>query len=141
VLEWGAGASTIWFSRLSTSQNVVSVKNDPKWHAVIQASFHEAHLQAKVHLCPEKPAYLEAFRSSEIMPPDLILIDGIWREECLGVALPFVKQGTCIIFHDTHAKPYQKALRQLPSGVKRRDFYGPCWGIKNFRGWSLLERA
>jgi len=115
------------------------VESDPKWHAVVQASLHEAHPRAKVYLCPEKPAYLEAFRFSGILPPDLILIDGVWREKCLEVAIPFVMQGTCIIFHDTHAKPYQKALRQLANGVKRRDFYGPCWGIKNFRGWTLLE--
>jgi hypothetical protein len=139
VFEWGSGASTIWFSRLSTSPSVVSVESDPKWHSVVQASLHEAHLQAKVYLCPDKPAYLEAFRLSGILPPDLILIDGVWREDCLEVALPYVKQGTCIIFHDTQAKPYQKVIRHLPDGVKRRDFYGPCWGIKNFRGWTLLE--
>ena len=81
VFEWGSGASTIWFSRLSTSPSVISVESDPKWHAVVAASLQEAHLQAKVHLCPEKRSYLEAFRSSEILPPDLILIDGIWREE------------------------------------------------------------
>ena len=115
------------------------MESDPKWRAVVQASLHEAHPRAKVYLCPEKPAYLEAFRFSGILPPDLILIDGVWREKCLEVAIPFVMQGTCIIFHDTHAKPYQKALRCLANGVKRRDFYGPCWGIKNFRGWTLLE--
>jgi excinuclease UvrABC nuclease subunit len=52
------------------------VESDPKWHAMVQASLQEAHLQAKVYLCPEKPAYLEAFRLSGILPPDLILIDG-----------------------------------------------------------------
>ena len=141
VFEWGAGASTIWFSRLSTSPRVVSVESDPKWYAAVQASLHQANQKSQVHLCPEKSAYLEAFRLSGILPPDLVLIDGVWREDCLKVALPYVKQGTCVIFHDTHGKPYQEALRHLPNSVKKRDFYGPCWGIKNFRGWSLLEPA
>lgn len=140
VFEWGSGASTIWFSRLSTSPTVVSVESDPKWHAVVQASLQGAHLQAKVHLCPEKRTYLEAFRSSEILPPDLILIDGIWREECLEVALPYIEHGTSIIFHDSENKSFQETLSNLPEAVKRRDFYGPCWGIKNFRGWSLLKQ-
>ena len=117
------------------------MESDPKWHAVVQASLHEAHPQSKVYLCPEKQAYLEAFRSSEIMSPDLILIDGIWREECLEVALPYIEHGTSIIFHDSENESFQETLSNLPEGVKRRDFYGPCWGIENFRGWSLMERA
>jgi hypothetical protein len=117
------------------------VESDPKWHAVVQASLLHARLQGRVVLCPEKPAYLEAFHSSGILSPDIILIDGVWREDCLQIALPYIKHGTSIILHDSENEPFQRALTNLPEGVKRRDFYGPCWGIKNFRGWTLLERA
>lgn len=115
------------------------LESDPQWHAVVQASLLHARLQGHLIFYLEKRTCLETIHSSGIFSSDTILIDGVWREDCLEVALPYVKQGTCIIFHDTQAKPYQKVIRHLPDGVKRRDFYGPCWGIKNFRGWTLLE--
>ena len=139
VFEWGSGASTIWFSRLPTSPKVVSVESDPKWHAAVDASLSVHRSQTKLYLRQEKADYLEAFRSSGILPPDLILIDGLWRDECLLEALPSLAKRSSIIFHDTHAQRHRKCFVNLPSSIQITEHYGPCHGIKNFRGWTLLQ--
>jgi hypothetical protein len=139
VFEWGSGASTIWFSRLPTSPKVVSVESDPKWHSAVEASLSVHRFQTKLYLRQEKADYLEAFRSSGILPPDLILIDGLWRDECLLEALPCIAKSSSIIFHDSHAQRHRKCFANLPSSILKTEHYGPCHGIKNFRGWTLLQ--
>lgn len=69
VFEWGSGASTIWFSRLPTSPRVISVESDPKWHAAVESSLSVHRFETKVYLRQEKADYLDAFRSSGILPP------------------------------------------------------------------------
>jgi hypothetical protein len=139
VFEWGSGASTIWFSRLPTSPRVISVESDPKWHAAVESSLSVHRFETKVYLRQEKADYLEAFRSSGILPPDLILIDGLWRDECLREALPWIPKGSAVVFHDSHAEKHRKCFADLPSSIQKTEHYGPCHGIKNFRGWTLLQ--
>jgi hypothetical protein len=139
VFEWGSGASTIWFSRLPTSPRVISVESDPKWHAAVESSLSVHRFETKVYLRQEKADYLEAFRSSGILPPDLILIDGLWRDECLREALPWIPKGSAVVFHDSHAGKHRKCFADLPSSIQKTEHYGPCHGIKNFRGWTLLQ--
>ncbi len=138
VLEWGSGSSTLWFARLPA--RVISVEHDPGWHAKVLRELDRRGLAATVRLIPAQEGYVGAARTDfSASFPDLILIDGNWRAECLRESLDWIRRGAKAIFHDAQAEEHRPALNSLPPDLKKVESYGPCHGMKNFRGWALIE--
>lgn len=140
ILEWGSGASTLWLAKMC--RLLLSVEHDPDWHHRVLGQLRARNLNAELRLCTQQRDYVtKVVADLMTTPPDLVLVDGIWREECLGAIKPWLDSGTIIVLHDSQVKEYQEALRLLPQGVARKNHFGPCHGMKNFRGWSLLRKV
>ena len=138
VLEWGSGSSTLWFARLPA--RVVSTEHDPVWHEKVQREAVRHGLDPVIRLQVSREGYQAAARPEfGASRPDLILIDGNWRAECLREALDWIRKGAKAIFHDAQAEEHRPALHSLPAEFQKRESYGPCHGMKNFRGWALIE--
>jgi hypothetical protein len=140
VLEWGSGASTLWLAK--NCRQLLSIEHDPVWHKRVLGQLRLTNLTVNLRLHPEKQDYVEKVVSDcSSAPPDVVLIDGNWREECLQAASAWIGSGTTLLLHDSHAGQYQEVLRGLSKEVARKNRFGPCHGMKNFRGWSLIEKA
>jgi hypothetical protein len=93
VLEWGSGLSTLWWA--DKCELVMSIEADAKWWADINLRLSELGLlpkaksiyrncnegdQTKIDFYTEVPAW---FR------PDIVVVDGVLRYECILKALTF----------------------------------------------------
>lgn len=138
VLEWGSGSSTLWFVRLPA--RVVSIEHDAVWYEKVRREADRQGLAPTIRLQPSREGYLAAGRTEfDTSRPDLILIDGNWRADCLWEALHWIRRGAIAIFHDAQAEEHRPALGSLPAEFQKKESYGPCHGMKNFRGWALIE--
>lgn len=101
VLEWGAGLSTIWWA--DKSKYVMSIEADHKWFAEIvnlknehgfqgKAEIHFRNVnegdQTKIDFYTEVPAWYT---------PDIVVVDGILRYECILKSLTFPRPLTLIV--------------------------------------------
>jgi len=140
VVEWGSGASTLWFAGFC--KRLVSLESDVRWYNAVAENLKPlARDGLELRCFPRQKEYVEGISILGGQHPDLILIDGSWREECLKAALGSLRKGAAVILHDSHFPEMLDALSRLPKKISRQDRFGPCHGIKNFRGWTLLQQT
>ncbi|MBI3090847.1 MAG: hypothetical protein HYY96_09290 [Candidatus Tectomicrobia bacterium] len=95
VLEWGSGRSTLWFS--TRVKFITSIEHDPYWYRRVSRRIQRMKLtHVDYHLCDESK-YVERALSMQKNSLDLILVDGIRRDECAVVALSLLKPGGIIV--------------------------------------------
>lgn len=134
VLEYGAGASTVWLAR--RSGEVVSVEHDPAF-AEAMADLLVGVPNARVVVRPPTPAARPVVPSAkagyagldfssyvgaidEVQGAfDLVVIDGRAREACLRAALPRLADDGIVVFDNTLRRRYRRAIEMAPV-VERR---------------------
>lgn len=139
VLEWGSGGSTLWFSKIC--ERMVSVEDDAGWYEAVLASLPTGlGNQVELSLFNNEQDYLSGLDAFAASRPDLILIDGSWRVACLEASLSSLRAGSFVVIHDSNHPEIMRALGRLGEEFFRQDRFGPCFGVKNFRAWTLLRR-
>jgi len=108
-LEWGAGNSTIYFPK---KHNCIK-----SWLAVEHNENYVKYLKDKVSnkvkintfIIESDPYYIDCIEENKY---DFILIDGLYREECLEKAMKVAKQDALILLHDSGRKEYQAFIKK-----------------------------
>jgi len=103
VLEWGSGASTIWWGK--NAREVISVDHDPKWHAMVKEGLDELKLKVDYRLITTENEYVAPVKEG---PFDCIIIDGQFRMSCataISKAPEFIKDGGIIILDNFEFMP------------------------------------
>ena len=114
VLEWGAGASTLWFA--ARGCQVTSVEHDPSWIADLTA-----RLPDNVQLVPRDLGDDYAAPPAALEAADIVLIDGRQRAACaatLAKRWSELPAGCLVILDDAQRAAYQDSrctLRRLSS--------------------------
>lgn len=132
VLEFGSGAGSLFWAE--RARRVVSVEHDAQWAAELE-SRRPPNLELRV--AGKRDAYLAAFSAlSEL--PDIVVIDGKYREEC--AALVAAAAPRLVIFDNSDRHPQACAIF-ADAGYQRVDFIG--WGPINHYAWatSIFFRA
>lgn len=124
VFEWGAGGSTLWFSRHAYS--VVSVEHDLAYHAMVSKLLPTDPLAnvALVYL-PASDLYARFIGKFEL-PFDLILIDGVKRNECIAQTVQhsmLANGGLLVVDNTERDTEYARGLDLLANWV-RTDYMG-----------------
>jgi predicted O-methyltransferase YrrM len=97
VLEFGGGASTIWFLRQGCA--VVCFENKRLWHELIEDAAanrdivteeQAAHLDKRSWQDDVPDQLLQQFGADSF---DVVLVDDLLRKECLHQSLPLVRPG------------------------------------------------
>jgi predicted O-methyltransferase YrrM len=136
MLEWGSGYSTLWFrERLRIDQSLHSIEHDPQWAENID-NVELVPLEIPIgckeaedtSLDPHWSKYVEAPRGAY----DVILIDGILRNECLRKAQLLLKRSGRVFLHDAQRDWYAEGLQ----GWKVVKNYDPC---TDYPGPSMVE--
>jgi Methyltransferase domain len=132
VLEFGAGQSTYWWA--SVAREVVAIEADRHWFDQVKTASPD---NATVHLVRGDDA--EAVRGIPIEGLfDVIVIDGLKREEMIEVAITWLAPDGVIIADDSDG--YGFFERFQGKGFRRVDFYGAAPGIIKPRVTSLFFR-
>ena len=119
ILEFGAGMGTMWWS--GRVREVVAIEHHTGW-----AKHVASHCTARiVHTSGDNAsAYMQA--AHDHVSFDIVIVDGIFRNECLAVADEFLNDGGVIVLDDAQREEYSDAV----AGVRRRgfrvlEFHGP----------------
>jgi len=122
IFEFGSGMSTLWFAR--TCRQVISAESDSRWYEIIRRQ-SQAMPNVQVIHAASKQDYLAALAAAG-GKFDLILIDGLYRGECLDHVMPHLQPESLLVVDDTDAFP------ELAGKVQQM-FQGSR--ITPFRGW------
>lgn len=124
VLEWGAGASSLWFT--ARGCNVTSIEHDKNWYNSLKQRLPTGY---DLRLVEEREAYINP--EIDFATLDMVLIDARWREACAEKVLEHIaagrtKNGLLIVFDDANRAAYHKTLNHLGKQAKRQwHFTGP----------------
>lgn len=94
VFEYGAGMSTVWFSR--RAKELVSVENNPAWVDIVHRIVPDVPITLRQG--PDYPAYIDRYPDQFF---DLILLDGLVRHECYDHAFEKLKVGGLLVIDNT----------------------------------------
>jgi predicted O-methyltransferase YrrM len=116
ALEWGAGSSTIWFPNNTNIEWWISVEHNP-----VYVEYLRNKVSTKVELClaESKKKYINVEGSF-----DFILIDGLYRDECLAKSFDLLEPGGSILLHDSGRKTYYNWYKKYPHTII---FNGEGW--------------
>ena len=122
VFEFGAGMSTLWFAKRCRS--VTSVEHNANWHHMISRRL-AAHTNVDIQLIEDTARYVASIEQTG-QNYDLIVVDGIARENCIRAALTRLRPGGFLIVDNTDRDRRPDAL--ISELFNSRS-------IARFRGW------
>jgi len=140
MLEWGSGASTVWFrANMKPGQQLFSVEHDKGYARKTGAKFIEFN--------PGKPAspgseelnenweeYVEVWRwlNDSLGAFDVILVDGVLRNKCLQAVPKLLKPTGRVFLHDAERDWYEEGKQAL-RWIKDHG------GAADYRNTKLIE--
>lgn len=120
VFEYGSGYSTLWLA--GRVKSVQSVEHDRSWAEKVRERLPS---NATVLLAEGDAEYVDAIRDASPVP-DVVVVDGIRRPDCLELAGQFVRPDGLIILDDSDRGEYHASAEGLVhAGFGRVDFWGP----------------
>lgn len=135
--EWGGGQSTKWLAERVPEGFVYTVENTPEWIAKtlgLTITLPNCMLIAASRKIPER--YVDAV--DRVLFPNVYLIDGYLRPECLKKTMERARKDDIIVCDD--ALDYCGHLKGLPSSWAKFTMPHPSAGkkITRDRGNSVL---
>lgn len=113
-LEWGSGNSTIYFPKENNIKHWISVEHNPEYIDYVIKNTNRKLVT--VFPIAANPVYYETLQAYKGQF-DFILIDGIYRKECLEVALQIARKDTTVILHDAERREYAEWINQYPYDI------------------------
>lgn len=134
VLEFGAGMGTAWWS--SNVDACIAIEHDPGWAARV-ATLTAA--QVLIAGAENAAAYCAPARGLGLF--DVVVVDGLFRDECLRLAPELLSAGGVIVLDDAQRPEYAAAVDDLRTGGMRwLPFHGPQPVSKHAGCTALLYR-
>lgn len=128
VFEYGSGNSTKWFS--GRVKAVTSIEHDSEWGEIVKPGLPS---NSTLELHTTKEEYINSLSEFSIResPPDVVIVDGKWREECIREAIGVLKESSVVVVDDCDREEYTAGIKALEdsgfdriviSGMKPMDF-------------------
>ncbi len=114
MLEFGSGRSTLWFAH--RLHHITSVEHNPDWYVKIETRIKEEGIsKVTYYLHPRQDEsvtaadsnYVKVTRSLSPSSLDVVLVDGIYRAQCVLQSLSLLKNGGILVIDNVN--------RYLPS--------------------------
>ena len=96
VLEYGSGRSTVFFAK--RCHKVYSIENNESWYRRVLELLEKNELKNAELSLLEGEDYYNKVKEFDDEFFDIILIDGVYRAECVVNSLPKVKKNGTIIW-------------------------------------------
>ena len=130
VLEFGSGWSTIWWAKKET--NVVAIETNKEWwgHIYIAITFHKnAGIVLREINEGDQSKVFEYTRVPEFNANiDIVIVDGILRNECLQKGIELLSKNGGIIIADNWQQDFvwlSPAAEELMKPYERKIFVQP----------------
>ncbi len=104
ILEFGAGASTIWFAK--RTPYLVSIEHNEKWHTMLTKIIQNDKRCFAIDLRLENRPYDNICNKFPDEYFDLILVDGRDRVRCVNASLRILKPGGILMLDDAQRSWY-----------------------------------
>jgi predicted O-methyltransferase YrrM len=118
VFEYGCGNSSLWFA--ARVKSILSIEHNKTWFETISQSLPS---NAKVYF-KEESDYAKSINEFATFF-DIIIIDGIDRNNCIVFAMNKLKEDGVVIFDNLERDDYKDAINNvLKSGYKLIEFKG-----------------
>ncbi|WP_266169825.1 class I SAM-dependent methyltransferase [Dyella subtropica] len=119
VLEFGAGMGTLWWSQ--RVREVTAVEHSSTWASQVAAQCSARILRAADDTVA---SYVGSAHGSG--PYDVVIVDGLYRNECLEAATDLLGSGGVIILDDAQREEYVPGIEHLRSmGYRMLPLHGP----------------
>lgn len=138
VFEFGSGNSSLFFAKRVKS--ISSVEHDKEWFNKIRTSLPDN----------SKLIYVESNSSDQYIEPlkmgeekfDIIIVDGIFRNECLFELIKQLNQQGVIILDDSERNEYTEGINfVLDANFKRIDFVGIAPGLLYSKTTTIFYKS
>ncbi len=109
MLEFGSGRSTLWFA--DRVGHLTSVEHNPDWHRQISTKIAEkgcSNISYFLHPKQADPvpasnsAYVLVTKSITPQSLDVVLVDGIYRAQCVLHSLPLITDGAVLVIDNVN---------------------------------------
>lgn len=121
IFEFGSGNSTLFFAKRVNS--VISVEHNKEWYQIVN-SIKPSNVKLVQTESDSIYDYLEYFNNLK-EKVDIIIVDGIHRNECMIRAFDKLSERGVIILDDSERPEYKEGIEfVLKRGFKRIDFWG-----------------
>jgi hypothetical protein len=125
VVEWGGGGSTLRFSGLDSIERWHTIEHDLAW--VDELAGRVSRTVTVHHVGLESDEYV-TLPQPQGLRPDLVLIDGRRRVECLRLAREILAPDGVVLLHDSARRRYAEGADLYPvqqvltpgAGLERR---------------------
>jgi len=138
LLEFGSGNSTLFFAE--RTNKVISIEHNKDWHQKIFSNLPE-NVELNYTSSATDKDYLQPLVENNIKF-DVIIIDGIYRNECIMNSLNHLSERGVIILDDSERQDYYPGIKFLSeSRFKQLSFSGIAPGIFFRKCTSIFYRA
>jgi SAM-dependent methyltransferase len=126
VLEFGCGNSTLFFAE--RVEKVVSIEHNSGWFNKLQL---QAPQNVELILSNSESARQYLSKAESLMQKfDLVIVDGLFRNECISESLNLISNKGIIILDDSERRDYKDGKKLLiEEGFRKIDFSGIAPGI------------
>jgi hypothetical protein len=125
ILEFGSGNSTLFFAE--RAKKVISFEHSRDWHLKILKKI-PANVELTITSSLSAKDYLKPL--VEQLRFDVIIVDGLFRNECITVGLKHLSETGVIILDDSERDEYNEGIAFLiQSGFRQLKFSGIAPGI------------
>lgn len=138
VFEFGSGNSTLFFAKKVKS--IYSVEHNTEWFNKIKTSLPDnsklTHVESN-----SSDQYIEPIKMGE-EKFDIIIVDGIFRNECLIESINRLTEQGIIILDDSERNDYAKGISFLVNAsFKRIDFVGIAPGLLYSKTTTIFYKS
>jgi predicted O-methyltransferase YrrM len=136
VFEFGSGMSTLWFAE--RCREVISVESNSEWYASIRNNPRSRN-NMRLIFAESKADYLSAI-SRAGGKFDLILIDGLYRKDCVELARSYLNSDGLAVVDNTDADhDLSEAVKNQFRDSKIRSFHGWAPGVLHPNETTVVE--
>ena len=125
VLEFGAGSSSVWWA--SRSKSVLAVEHNREWAETLQKKISNLHIE----FASTESEYLNAGVGNKF---DVVIIDGVWRQECVDLAGTLLNENGIVILDNADWHPLAARKLREELNLLQVDFHG--FGPINDYTWT-----
>jgi predicted O-methyltransferase YrrM len=114
VLEYGAGGSTLRWSKVRTVEEWLAVEHSEEWYRKV-AQEARPPVRMLTGSATDATDYVDAPGIDGWF--DLILVDGLWRVECVRESVKRLQPWGVVLLHDAGRHDYDAAWDVYPGSV------------------------
>jgi len=135
VLEFGSGMGTLWWSQ--RVEKHIALEHDAAWAALVARSGN-----ARVVATSDADAQSYIAPALPLGPFDVVIVDGLFRTECLAASRDLLAADGVILLDDAQRHEYAAGIEALhAAGFRQIAFHGPQPVSKHAGCTTVLYRS